>query len=196
MDPLKQGSGHVRTILPLDEPIALPPDVLVEQRGAELLEARGRVLERREDRLALVDLQAEDRVSLSSARRSRSPAGWSARGVGCCRSAASTRCSAHYRHRAAGMQQTNGTGQRLPRLSGVVDLPGRSRPRMRVQRKTEELAFEQTNLEREVVPDPVSASRDRNRAQTPRPWSLPLLTRSTVPYPLSPHIEHERVLPP
>jgi hypothetical protein len=69
MDPLKQGSGHVRTILPLDEPIALPPDVLVEQRGAELLEARGRVLERREDRLALVDLQAEDRVSLSSARR-------------------------------------------------------------------------------------------------------------------------------
>jgi hypothetical protein len=67
---------------------------------------------------------------------------------------------------------------------------------MRVQRKTEELAFEQTNLEREVVPDPVSASRDRNRAQTPRPWSLPLLTRSTVPYPLSPHIEHERVLPP
>jgi hypothetical protein len=67
---------------------------------------------------------------------------------------------------------------------------------MRVQRKTEELAFEQTDLEREVVPDPVSASRDRNRAQTPRPWSLPLLTRSTVPYPLSPHIEHERVLPP
>ena len=67
---------------------------------------------------------------------------------------------------------------------------------MRVQRKAEELAFEQTNLEREVVPDPVSASRDRNRAQTPRPWSLPLLTRSTVPYPLSPHIEHERVLPP
>ena len=66
---------------------------------------------------------------------------------------------------------------------------------MRVQRKTEELAFEQTNLEREVVPDPVSASRDRNRVQTPRPWSLPLLTRSTVPYPLSPHIEHERVLP-
>ena len=67
---------------------------------------------------------------------------------------------------------------------------------MRVQRKAEELAFEQTNLEREVVPDPVSASRDRNRVQTPRPWSLPLLTRSTVPYPLSPHIEHERVLPP
>jgi hypothetical protein len=67
---------------------------------------------------------------------------------------------------------------------------------MRVQRKTEELAFEQTNLEREVVPDPVSASRDGNRVRTPRPWSLPLLTRSTVPYPLSPHIEHERVLPP
>ena len=59
MDPLKQGSGHVRTILPLDEPIALPPDVLVEQRGAELLEAPRRTLERREDRLALVDLQAE-----------------------------------------------------------------------------------------------------------------------------------------
>ena len=67
---------------------------------------------------------------------------------------------------------------------------------MRVQRKTEELAFEQTNLEREVVPYPVSASRDRNTVQTPRPWSLPLLTRSTVPHPLSPHIEHERVLPP
>ena len=93
MDPPKQRSGHVRTILPLHEPIALPPDVLVEQRGAELLEARGRILERREDRLALVDLQAEGprvvprvRVSLSSARRSRSPA-----------------------------------GQRLPRLSSVVD---------------------------------------------------------------------------
>jgi len=142
MDPLKQGSGHVRTILPLHEPIALPPDVLVEQRGAELLEARGRVLERREDRLALVDLQAEDRVSLSSARRSRSPAGSSPTGSaistsGCrcqrrgfrgltsrswgCRGAASTGCSAHYRHRAAGMQQTNGAGQRLPRLSSVVD---------------------------------------------------------------------------
>jgi hypothetical protein len=40
-------------------PSPWPPDVLVEQRGAELLEARGRILERREDRLALVDLQAE-----------------------------------------------------------------------------------------------------------------------------------------
>jgi hypothetical protein len=142
MDPLKQGSGHVRTILPLDEPIALPPDVLVEQRGAELLEARGRVLERREDRLALVDLQAEDRVSLSSARRSRSPAGWSARGVG----AAAAR-------RRRGVLRTT-----------VIVLPACSRPMVRVSDYRDLVASSTTGTIASAHESPAKGRRTRVRA--------------------------------
>jgi hypothetical protein len=38
----------------------LSPDVLLEQDGAELFEAGGRILERPEDRLSLVDLEGEN----------------------------------------------------------------------------------------------------------------------------------------
>jgi hypothetical protein len=49
---------HVGSASPLREPFA-PLHVLLEERGAELLEAGGRILERPQDQLAIDDLQRE-----------------------------------------------------------------------------------------------------------------------------------------
>jgi hypothetical protein len=63
---------------------------------------------------------------------------------------------------------------------------------MEVERKTEELSFEQINEERDIGHGPVSALRDRTGAQAPCPR---LWTRSAVRSPTSPHVEHDHVLP-